>query len=458
MTRLVLNKHLLLFLFFFALCIKAHTAPPQEQPIKVLVIFDVSKSMIAQYESGTRMEAAKNMAYTIIDSLSMKSNLQIALRAYGASVPYPPGNCTDSKLIFNFEPANGSKIKEYISTLRPTGITPIAYSLEQAIGDFKDPNSKNFIIIITDGIEECGGNICQVAIKLREKNIVLRPFIVGIGLSEEQSREFECVGTYFDANKENTFSRLSNIIITQILNPTSAQVNLLDKSGKPSETNIAMILYDLKDKLPEYSYIHTLDRAGNPDTLYLDVYRKYSVAVNTIPMVKIDTAEQALGKHNTFAVDAAQGELNLRITSPIPGSEPMCIIRKKGELETLNFQKFNTSLKYLCGEYDLEIMTTPRILMPNVNIPPQGKVLEIPACGQLQIRTARKIIGAVLMDINGEQVLIESLPSEGITSYNIFLQPGKYTLVYRNFDDKSALSTNRKPFTVGARNFVSLAL
>ncbi len=458
MTRLVLKIHLLLTFLLFALCLKANTAPAQELPIKVLVIFDVSKSMIAQYEQGTRMDAAKSMAYTIIDSLSQKTNLQIALRAYGAGVPYPPGNCTDSRLIFNFEPNNGAKIKEYISGLKPTGITPIAYSMEQAIGDFKDPNSKNFIIIITDGIEECGGNICQVAIKLREKNIVLRPFIVGIGLSEEQSREFECVGTYFDANKENTFSRLSNIIITQILNPTSAQINLLDKAGKPSETNIAMILYDLKDKLPEYSYIHTLDRAGNPDTLYLDVYRKYSVAISTIPAVKIDTAEQALGKHNTFAVDAAQGELNLKMTSPIPGSEPMCIIRKKGEMETLNFQKINTSLKYLCGEYDLEIMTTPRILMPGINIPPQGKVLEIPASGQLQIRTGRKIIGSVLMDVNGEQVLIEALPNEGITSYNIFLQPGKYTLVYRNYDDKSALSTIRKPFTVGARNFVSLAL
>lgn len=458
MTRLVLKKHLLLPFLFFALCLKANTAPPQEQPIKVLVIFDVSKSMIAQYEQGSRMDAAKNMAYTIIDSLSLKTNLQIALRAYGTSVPYPPGNCTDSKLIFNFDSGNGPKIKEYISTLKPTGITPIAYSLEQATGDFKDPNSKNFIIIITDGIEECGGNICQVAIKLREKNIVLRPFIVGIGLSEEQSREFECVGTYFDANKENTFSRLSNIIITQILNPTSAQVNLLDKSGKPSETNIAMILYDLKDKLPEYSYIHTLDRAGNPDTLYLDVYRKYSIAINTIPMVEIDTAEQALGKHNAFAVDAAQGELSLKINSPIPGSEPMCIIRKKGSMETLNFQKFNTSLKYLCGEYDLEIMTTPRILMPGINLPPQGKVLEIPASGQLQIRTARKVIGSVLMDVNGEQVLIESLPADGVTSYTIFLQPGKYTLVYRNYDDKSALSTIRKPFTVGARNIVSLAL
>lgn len=458
MARAFLTNFILILLILPCLAAKATIPPAQELPVKVLVIFDVSRSMMAQYESGTRMDAAKDMAYTIIDSLSLKKNLQIALRAYGASVPYPPGSCSDSKLIFNFERDNSVKIKEYISSLKPTGITPIAYSLDQAINDFKDPNAKNFIIIITDGIEECGGNICQVAIKLREKGIVLRPFIVGIGLTEEQSREFECVGTYFDANKENTFSRLSNIIITQILNPTSAQVNLLDKSGKPTETNIAMIFYDLKDKLPEYSYIHTLDRWNNPDTLYLDVYRKYSIAIGTIPAVKVDTAIQALGKHNVFAADASQGELRLKTVSPIPGSEPYCIVRKSGQMETMNFQKFNTTTKYLCGDYDLEIMTTPRIVMPGIELTPEGKTIEIPACGQLQVRTSKKIIGAVMMEVNGEQVLIESLPADGTTSFNLFLQPGKYTLVYRNFDETSIISTNRKPFTVGARNFISLGL
>ena len=122
----------------------------------------------------------KKLAYNIIDTLSGKENLQIALRAYGSVKQYPPGDCTDSKLVFPFEKNNSARMKAYILGLKPTGITPIAYSLEQSVNDFRGTEAKNFIIIITDGIEECGGNICQAAFNLSERGIVLRPFIIGI--------------------------------------------------------------------------------------------------------------------------------------------------------------------------------------------------------------------------------------------------------------------------------------
>lgn len=428
------------------------------QPMRVLIIFDVSKSMMAPYESGTRMDAAKSMAFTIIDSLAGHEGLQMALRAYGASKQYPPGDCTDSKLIFNFEPGNTSKIKEYIKGLQPTGITPIAYSLDQAVSDFSGTETKNFIIIVTDGIEECGGNICQAAIRLSERGIVLRPFIVGIGLTEEQSREFQCVGNYFNAGKKVTFSNLSNIIITQILNPTSVQVNLLDKSGKPNETNVAMTFYDLKDHQPEYNFIHTLDKQGNPDTLYLDVYKKYSVTVSTVPMVKIDTAVQILGKNNVFAVNAPQGELKLSMKSPLADSDPICIVRKQGEMQTLNYQKFNTSFKYLCGTYDIEVVTSPRIIMQDVFIGPQGNTINIPASGQVQIQSAKKILGSVMMDRGNGLELVCNLPPDGVQSYSIFLQPGKYLLVYKNKGDKSILNTYKRNFIISERNVLTLQL
>lgn len=56
---------------------------------------------------------------------------------------------------------------------------------------------------------------------------MFKPFIIGIGLTVEQIKTFECVGTYFDYDATNTFSDISQIIIKQKLNKTSAQVNLL---------------------------------------------------------------------------------------------------------------------------------------------------------------------------------------------------------------------------------------
>jgi Ca-activated chloride channel homolog len=436
----------------------AANAPVVTQQTRVLIIFDVSKSMAASYETVTRMDAAKKLAYNIIDSLSGRTDLLIALRSYGSVKQYPPGDCKDSKLVFPFEKGNAARMKAYISGLKPTGITPIAYSLEQSANDFKSTEAKNFIIIITDGIEECNGNICQAASNLSEKGIVLRPFIIGIGLTEEQSGEFQCVGNYFNVERQVSFSNLSNIIITQILNPTSAQVNLLDINGQPSETNIGMTFYDLKDNLPEYNYIHTLNRVKNPDTLYLDVYRKFRINISTVPPVQIDTAEQILGRHNIFAVNAAQGEIQLEMKYAMHGSEPFCVVRKQGKMETLNYQKFNTGFKYLCGTYDLEIMTLPRIYMNNVQVGPEGKRIEIPASGQVQVQSKKTIIGTVLLDNGTNNSWVCNLPHGGVQTYSVFLQPGKYILVYRGKNEELIYNSISRKFTIVARNVSILNL
>lgn len=427
-----------------------------KQPVRVLIIFDVSKSMSAPYQGSIRMDAAKQLAYSLVDSLGRVEKVQMALRVYGPQVEYPPGGCTDTRLVIPFRQGNAEDIKQYVYKLQPTGITPIAYSLEQSVKDFTEAGTKNFIVIITDGIEECNGDICAAAKKVWEKGIVLRPFIIGIGLTEEQSKEFECVGNYFNAD-ETTFTELGKVIITQIMNPTTAQINLLDKQGLPTETNVAMTFFDLKDGLPEYNFIHTLNRYDNPDTMFLDVYRDYRIKIYTIPPVEIDTAKQSLGNHNIFAVDAAQGELRLEMPSALINSEPICLIRKDKHTETLNYQKFNKTEKYLCGTYDLEIMTLPRIIMEDVIINPEGKTIRIPASGELRIQSGKSIIGSVMQVNNdGSQEWVCNLPTEGTKNFSVYLQPGNYVLVYREKNETRVIYSVNKRFTVRERNVTNI--
>lgn len=398
------------------------------------------------------MEAAKQLAYSLVDSLGGVAKVQMALRVYGSKVAYPPGSCTDTRLVIPFKPGNSNEIKQFIYKLQPTGITPIAYSLEQSVNDFTETGTKNFIVVITDGIEECGGDICAAAKKVWEKGIVLRPFIIGIGLTEEQSKEFECVGNYFNAD-ETTFTELGKVIITQIMNPTTAQINLLDKQGLPTETNVAMTFFDLKDGLPEYNYIHTLNQYSNPDTMFLDVYRDYRIKIYTIPPIEIDSAKQSLGKHNIFAVDAAQGELRLEMPSALMYSEPLCLIRQNNYTETLNYQKFNKTEKYLCGTYNLEIMTLPRIIMNDVVINPEGKTIKIPANGELRIKSGKPVIGCImLVNSNGSQEWVCNIPPGGIKDFSVYLQPGNYLLVYRERDETKIFYSAKKSFTIRERN------
>src|SRR5438045_435108 len=78
----------------------------------ILFVFDASKSMSAKHENASRMDGAKNLFYKFIDSLSKDQTMHFALRMYGHTVKYPPGDCKDSKLIVPFSDDNTHLIKQ----------------------------------------------------------------------------------------------------------------------------------------------------------------------------------------------------------------------------------------------------------------------------------------------------------------------------------------------------------
>ena len=54
------------------------------------------------------------MFYKFLDSLNKQPNMQFALRMYGHTVKYPPGDCKDSKLVVPFGKDNIQLIKKDI--------------------------------------------------------------------------------------------------------------------------------------------------------------------------------------------------------------------------------------------------------------------------------------------------------------------------------------------------------
>ena len=115
-------------------------------------------------------------------------------------------NCKDTKLEVPFAKKNSANIKLALNRINPQGQTPITYALEQSLNDFpKDSNAYNSIILITDGIETCGGNPCDLAELFQQKKIALKPFIVGLGITDSLKKFFNCLGTYYDVADENEF-------------------------------------------------------------------------------------------------------------------------------------------------------------------------------------------------------------------------------------------------------------
>ncbi len=282
---------------------------------RVLFLFDASNSMSGLWESDVKINIARNILISIIDSLQYLENVQMALRVYGHQSPVPPQDCSDTKLEVPFGKNNASIIRQRLRFISPKGTTPIANSLAQCPNDFPPcSDCRNIIILITDGIEACDGDPCAVSEDLQRKGIILKPFIIGIGIDEGFHKTFDCVGHYYNAIHEDKFKELMNVVITQALNSTTAQVNLLDEKGLPTETNVNMTFYDRYSGRMLHNYVHTINNRGNPDTLILDPLVTYRVVVHTLPPVFIDSFKVVPGKHTIVATDAPQGMLV--VTSP----------------------------------------------------------------------------------------------------------------------------------------------
>ncbi|HOZ88489.1 MAG TPA: VWA domain-containing protein [Bacteroidia bacterium] len=445
------------FLFILLFCTLVLAGFGQKKPVPkptcVLFIFDASKSMVAKHDNTSRIEGAKTLFYKFIDSLSRDKTMQFALRMYGHTVKYPPGDCKDSKLIVPFAPNNTGMIKQKVKEARPTGITPIEHSMTEAANDFKDNKSNNVVILITDGIEECGGDPCKARQKLMAKGIVFKPFIIGIGLSPEQIKTFECVGTFYDYDDQQMFSNISTVIQQQKLNKTTAQVNLLDAVSNPSESNVNMTFYDAGKKEYKYNYIHTLNYKDNPDTLYIDDFPLYKVVAHTIPPVESKEIKLSVGKHTVIPIDAPQGYLSVqRQEGAYNFNEKVkCVVRKTSDMKTLNVQPLNVTEKYITGSYDIEVLTLPRIYLNGKRIE-QSKtnILEIPNAGILQVRCLESGDGSILVRRNDRLEWVCNLGKETLQTF--YLQPGDYVSAWRAKTLKGSIYTIERKFTITSDN------
>lgn len=399
---------------------------------RILFIFDASKSMWARWQSDTKIAIAQRILSNLLDSLQTFPELQLGLRVYGHQKNFPPQDCDDSRLEIPFAYNNIPKIKHRLKLIYPKGTTPIAMSLQQCANDFPPcTNCRNIVILITDGIEECGGDPCKISIELQKKGIILKPFIIGIGLNFKEV--FNCVGNYYDATSEEEFNNILNVVIAQALNTTSCQVNLLDEGGKPTETNCAMTFYDALSGEVKYNFEHTMNSRGFPDTIYADPIPTYKVKAHTIPPVWSDTVTLNIGKHTIIPINAPQGNLVFKVTQKNQHYRTIpVLIKKTGDNNVINTQYFDANEKYITGTYDAEVICLPRLNIKNIQVSQnQTTTVEIPAPGVVDINKGSEGNGSLFVIRDNKMEWIYNLGTN-TKKESLLLQPGQYKIIFRS--------------------------
>ncbi len=427
-------------------------------PTRILFLFDASQSMLAQWQSNSRFEIARMLLSEMVDSLKGIENLELALRIYGHTKNFPPQDCDDTRLEVPFGSDTHKAIKQKLREIKPSGTTPIAQSLLESAKDFPPGPSRNIVILITDGIEECKGDPCAVSYQLQRKGIILKPFVIGLGVTKDFAKAFECVGNYYDASQETQFRHVLNVVISQALNNTSMQVNLLDVYQRPTETNVGMTFYDMYSGAIRYNFVHTMNTKGNPDTLKVDPLAIYRIVVHTIPPVSKDSVTVTPGKHTIEGIDAPQGDLYLKLEGSNEYKNLQAIIRKNKSPVTLHVQPFNTKERFLVGTYDLEILTTPRINLFDVEIS-QSKTttIEIPKPGLVHISANSNGYGTIYLEDTNELIGVYRL-NDALNRESVALQPGRYRIVFRPKNSKESIYTIERSFRIASGSSTSVQL
>lgn len=219
-------KKILLILGFIVLCLpvladnyniyQGGATPNIDKNERVLFILDFSNSMSEYLDGRRKVDLMIDTMRKILTEIS--PNISVGLRVYGHRTGFTPFEaCRASSLISPINPENGFNIQNRLSEIKPRGMTPITYSLKQAVkNDFLGFTGKKHIILLTDGGENCDESPCKYVMELVQirKDVMIDVIAFNID-DEDDLAQLECTsmvtsGKFYNAQTAAELARSLN--------------------------------------------------------------------------------------------------------------------------------------------------------------------------------------------------------------------------------------------------------
>lgn len=205
MPAAVLYRFLFLAAGLFLLPVSETWSQSKTKKNRILFLLDASSSMSLSWSAqNSRFDVASNILLNIVDSIyAINNEVEFAVRCYGTTYPAQLKNCTDTRLEVPFNIQNAHQIKTRLRNIKALGFSPIAYSLMQAsLNELSIDAAYDYsIILINDGGESCGGNVCETFQRFLQNRIKITPYIIGLDQNEQLKAYYDCIGNYLPVVK-----------------------------------------------------------------------------------------------------------------------------------------------------------------------------------------------------------------------------------------------------------------
>lgn len=228
-------------------------------------ILDASGSMWQKINGEYKIHMAQKVLSEYVNKL--KVNEPIGLVAYGHR---HVSECSDIEILLPFTNTDHEGFKNSIKAINPKGKTPLARSARLVFDQLVTTLTKATVILITDGLETCDGDLCDVVASYKSRGVDFVLHVVGFGLMNEDKSLLECAaltggGNYIDAENADQLSEAidrsvalpvgvpsANLAIKTVVNGSLADAMI---KVFPSGQNIeiaAVRTYNHKNKNPAF--------------------------------------------------------------------------------------------------------------------------------------------------------------------------------------------------------------
>ncbi|MDA0352915.1 MAG: VWA domain-containing protein [Chloroflexi bacterium] len=186
---------------------RATTVVPQ--PVvtdNIALILDASGSMLNVLDGRTRLAIAQDAVAGLSTAFPGEAHASLWVYGHRLDDSDQEASCKDIEEVILLGPVEPTQFDEMAHGLDAKGWTPIGDSMIAAAESLpSDGEQRNTIVVVSDGLETCGADVCEVAAALVAANATLTIHTIGFDVDANVRAELECIaaaagGQYFEAD------------------------------------------------------------------------------------------------------------------------------------------------------------------------------------------------------------------------------------------------------------------
>ncbi len=154
---------------------------------KTMIIFDASGSMWGLINGTKKLDIAKN---ALKDTVKNLNDSKIGLMAYGHR---RNGDCGDIEILTNPQKNNSENISKILDKISPKGRTPIGGAISEAAKFLNSKEIASNVILISDGDESCGVNLCEFAKELKSESKNFKVSVIAFNIENSETTGLRCL-------------------------------------------------------------------------------------------------------------------------------------------------------------------------------------------------------------------------------------------------------------------------